>query len=249
MIAAMRQEIRPLLGLAGEHRREPMADLASFRFEAYRFELSHCECRLVLCGIGLRRARAAAAALIAAERPDLLVSFGVAGGVESDLQVGDVVIGENATLLEKEIPTRPLPLLRLPASARQAIDRALRERGAALYEGSVVTTAGSPAFHATAGALSHPVLDMETHGIAQEAAARGVPLLALRAVSDSVREPLPFDLGRFTDSDYNLHTARLLAYFVLHPRVLPRLSGLQRNTRRAAENAALAVLAALGELA
>ncbi len=236
-------EARELLRLVGAYQRERARGLPS-----YRFELSSCDCRLVLCGIGLARARAAAAALIAAERPDLVVSFGIGGGVGKDLEVGDVVIGGSVTLLKGDVATRPIALAQLPAPACRAVGRALRERGAALYEGSVVTTAGSQALRAPADSLAHPVLDMETHGVAQEASARGVPLLALRALSDSIREPLPFDLGDFTDADCNLHSARLLAYVVLHPRVVALLPRLQRNTRRAAGNAALAVLTALGHI-
>ena len=88
-------------------------------------------------------------------------------------------------------------------------------------------------------------MEMETHGIAQVAARHGIPLLAIRAVSDSAEEPLPFRLEDFTDPECNLRVAAFIAHAIRHPRLLPLLVRLQRNTRAAAENAAVAVLTVL----
>ena len=243
MVAAMRQEVRPVLQRVGRSARGTLVGCAT-----WRFTLSGFDCRLVLCGIGIERARAAAAALIETWKPGLLVSFGIAGGVEEDLQVGDVVIAREAAFLESEIATQRLPLAQPLARARDAAGRVLRERGATLYEGSTVTTRGSQALDISKGVPPRPVLDMETHGVAREAAARGIPLLAVRALSDSAREPLPFDLAAFTDSEYHFHTGRLLLHIASHPRLLPRLLMLRRNTMLAAENAAVAVFALLAAL-
>jgi len=88
-------------------------------------------------------------------------------------------------------------------------------------------------------------MEMETHGIARVAARHGIPLLAIRAVSDSLDESLPFSLEDFTDPAFNLRVAAFIAHTIRHPRILPRLMRLKRNTRAAAESAAVAVLAAL----
>jgi adenosylhomocysteine nucleosidase len=244
MIVAMHREITPLLQRVGKYTRETIGARP-----CYRFPLPGFECLLIDCGIGQKRAKAAALALIDAHHPRLLVSFGVAGGVQDDLQVGDVVLAETAALLVEETLRQHLPLVRVSREALQACSRALQERGAALCEGGTITTAGSQVVRLGAEGFPHPVLDMETHGVAQAAAEKGIPLLGIRALSDSVREPLPFDLAKFTDAQYNLHTSRFIAFILRHPRVLPRLLRLARNTNRAAENAAVAVLAVLAALA
>ncbi|HET6485239.1 MAG TPA: hypothetical protein VFH83_02395, partial [Spirochaetia bacterium] len=67
------------------------------------------------------------------------------------------------------------------------------------------------------------------------------------SLSDSVEEPIPFDLADFTDSRYNLRLGRILAHAVRHPSLFPGLARLQRNTARAAEVAAAVVFALLGQ--
>ena len=54
----------------------------------------------------------------------------------------------------------------------------------------------------------HPILEMETAGIAQVAAENGIPLLSIRAISDGPRAPIPFNLGEMMDEDANLRAGR-----------------------------------------
>jgi adenosylhomocysteine nucleosidase len=243
MIVAMRQEIAPLLKRVGTYTRESLGGRP-----AYRFTLPSGECLLAFCGVGLQRARATAQALIEAEHPGLLVSFGVAGGVQEDLQVADVVVAQSAALLDVNVATQLLTLFQPSQRALAAVSRVVAESGAALYAGTTITTRGSQAVRMDGTPIEHPVLEMETHGVAQAAARAGVPLLAVRALSDSVREPLPFNLSDFTDNEFNLHASKFLAYILRHPGALPRLLRLQANTKRAAENAAAAVLAILEDV-
>ena len=234
----MRREARPLLLRVGRYAKGTIAGLA-----CWRFKLPGRDCILVHCGIGLERARAAAAALMEEANPSVLISFGVSGGVEEDLQVGDVVAAESAVLLESGHGV--LSLSTLPPSAFQAAETSVSMRGARLYRGSVVTTRGAKVRPDQVKDLLHPVLDMETYGIAQAAAGRVIPLLSLRGLSDSVREPLPFDLAALSDSDHNFRAEKLLLQVLRHPGLLRRLPRLQENTRRAEENVAAAVTAVL----
>src|SRR3972149_5726330 len=94
-VAAMSQEVRPFLRRVGKWEHAALGT-----FPGYRFRLFDLDYVLVECGIGLRRATDATHALVAAARPHLLVSFGVAGAVQNDLQVGDVVLVHDACLLD-----------------------------------------------------------------------------------------------------------------------------------------------------
>lgn len=223
LIVAMRREARPLLRM-----------------------VMPPDCTLAYCGIGLERARSAAASFIAAVNPRLLVSFGVSGGVEEDLQVGDVVAPEIVRLLEGG-PS--LPLAALSAAELAAVEKAVAARGARVFRGSIITTRGEAVRPGDVKALSHPVLDMETYGIAQAAQARGVPLISLRGLSDSLHQPLPFDLAAMTDARGGFRVGRLLAQVLRHPGLIGRLSRLQENTRRAEENVTAAVMALLSSRA
>jgi nucleoside phosphorylase len=222
LIVAMRREARPLL----------------------RMSLPP-DCALVYCGIGLERARAAAASFISAMNPSRLVSFGISGGVEEDLQVADVVISSTVRLLAGPA----LPLASLSAAELTAVLEAVSARGSKAFLGSIITTRGEAVRPGDVKEMSHPVLDMETYGIAQAAAERGIPLISLRGLSDSFNEPLPFDLAAMTDARGSFRTGRLLAQVLRHPGLLRRLSRLQENTRRAEENVTAAVAALLSSRA
>ena len=238
LIVAMRREAQPLLRLAGPSRGGTIAGL-----ESRCFTLHGAPCILVYCGIGMERARAAAAAFIRAVSPSLLVSFGISGSVEEDLQVGDVVVAERSLLHGGDAP--PQQLLAATPEELAAVERAVAEQGASTFRGSVVTTRGESVHSRDAAGLPHPVLDMETWAIAQEAARQDVPLLSVRGLSDSVREPLPFDLTQMTDAGGTFRAGRLLWQAACHPGMLRRLSRLQANTRRAEENVTAAVVTLL----
>jgi hypothetical protein len=88
---------------------------------------------------------------------------------------------------------------------------------------------------------------METAGIAQVAMEKNIPLLALRAISDGPSAPLPFDLGEMMDEDANLHAGRLLRVILHNPGIIFDSRQMIHNTRIAANNAAIALIAALSK--
>jgi hypothetical protein len=83
--------------------------------------------------------------------------------------------------------------------------------------------------------------------IAEVAAAARIPLFSLRAISDGPQAPLPVDLGKIMDQDANLRPAALLKEVLRHPAVLLRARRMLRNSAVAADNAALALVAALSQ--
>jgi nucleoside phosphorylase len=195
--------------------------------------------------MGVRRAGVAARNLLEICSPRILISFGIAGAVEADLQVGDVIAAEAVCLLEHGIPGPLLTLASWPDAAFRAASQALSRRGARLFTGTAVTTNGSQVTESQLGKMVHPILEMETAGILQAAAEKGIPLLTLRAISDGPRAPIPFDLSEIMDGDANLKISGLLKTIVRHPRILFQTRRMMQNTRIAADNAAIALLAAL----
>jgi adenosylhomocysteine nucleosidase len=215
-------------------------------FPCRRFRLFGRECVLILSGVGLMRAIRAVHALFSVTRPRLVVSFGIAGAPQPDLQVGDVIVaGTVRVLAPSGSPGRSLALAPLSETACQAAARSLHHRGARFLPGIALTTSGAQTVNLTGLALDHPVLEMETAGIAQACLSQGVPVLAFRAVSDSLDQPLPFDLEALLDKDQNLKAGRILAGLVRDPSLLGRLIRLRKNAGRAAENCAAALHAAL----
>jgi adenosylhomocysteine nucleosidase len=240
LLAAMSQESAALLRLLKSVER-----VAVGRYQGYRFVLAGKTCVLVISGMGMQRATEATQALLDAYHPQLLISFGIAGAVEANLQIGDVILAESSCRFDQGAVKTLVPLTIWPGAARKAISQDLSDRGRCLYIGTAVTTAGSQATKSQLGKVLHPVLEMETAGIARVAMENGVPLLSLRAISDGPCAPIPFDLSEVMDENANLHTGRLLRMVLRNPMILFYSMGMIHNTRLAAESAAVALLAAL----
>ena len=240
IISAIPQETEALHRHVGQWERIPLGQL-----RAYRFRLSERDCLLIESGMGIKRAAHAARALLEVANPCFLVSFGVAGAVEDDLHIGDVVLSRTTCILDQGLPGQFHHLASLSDTAWQAVAQALELRGVRLYLGTAITTPGSQMILSGAATIEHPVLEMETAGIAQVMEEQGIPFLSIRAISDCPREPIPFDLNGTTDEDGNLRLGRLIRMVVHQPKILFQSRRLLRNVRSAADNAAIALVAML----
>lgn len=150
---------------------------------------------LVRSGIGLANAASAATAAILAVSPEWLSSAGSAGGLRSDVEVGDVLVGTDFRYADADatafgysygqvpgMPERYGSDAGLAGSASgYAGDGRVRE-GQMLAGGSFVTAANVTEARAQfPDALS---VDMETTAIAQVASNLDVPFVAVRCISD-----------------------------------------------------------------
>jgi adenosylhomocysteine nucleosidase len=240
LIAAMNQECQPLLrGVNGWEK------YRTGRFTCYRFRLDDQDCVLIQSGIGLERASEATHTLVATVHPQLLVSFGVAGAVHDDLKIGDVVYIRSTILLDNGAAGPSMRLAELSGPAWQAVAAALQPGGAQIVMGTAFTTPGSQSVPGESPVIENPVLEMETFAIAQAAAEHAIPLLALRAISDNPSYPLPIDPDTVMDENYHLRPGKLILSLIRHPEIILKANRMRRNTAMAAENAAIAVIAAL----
>jgi nucleoside phosphorylase len=242
LIAATTQESDALLRCVNGWKR---ISLGSFRGQS--FEINGQTCLLVTSGMGVRRASEAARSLLEMNAPRVLISFGIAGAVEADLQIGDVIAAEAVCRLDQGVPGPSRPLAAWPEAGQAAAVQVLSSRGARLLTGTAITTGGSLVMEYPLGNMKHPILEMETAGIAGAAAEKGIPLLSLRAISDGPLAPIPFDLGEIMDEDANLQAGRLIKAIIRHPGIISQSRRLMRNSRLAADNAAVALVAALNQ--
>jgi adenosylhomocysteine nucleosidase len=240
LIAAMSQESDALLRCIRKWKR---TELGPFR--AVRFRLSDRDCLLVTTGMGLQRAVDGTRALLAALTPHLLISFGIAGAVNDSLHIGDVVVAGSTWLLDMGLPGQPLASL--SEAAWNATAEVLQPDGARLVAGTAITTRGSQVLSQSLEKMAHPILEMETAGIAEVAAGMGIPLVSIRSVSDGPQAPIPFDLEAVIDEEYNLRIGKMLVMVLRNPRIVFQSRRIMLNSRKAADHAARAVIAALSQ--
>ncbi len=217
------------------------------RFCGYHFQLKDRDCLLVTSGMGLTRATNATRALLAESHLHLLVSFGIAGAVNAGLNIGDVVISGNTCLLEKGLPGQLQSLASLSEAARNAAEEVLPADGARLLQGTALTTRGAQVVGQQLEKMPNPVLEMETAGIAQAAAEKGIPLVSIRAISDGPQSPIPIDLEAVMDDEYNFRIGRMLKMVLRRPQIIFQSRQMMQNSRKAANHAAKALVAMLSQ--
>ena len=168
------------------------------------------EVRIEYLGVGPAAASENTRRLLAAGNPAMLICAGFAGGLDARVRTGDLVVADNFSS----------PALRARA---QALTGEMPHRffGSLVTRDMPVETADDKAALAReTGALA---VDMETAAVAGVCRETGVPLLAVRAISDGAVTPLPVPFGHWFD----LHRQRprplgLLKFLLLHPaRVFP----------------------------
>ena len=240
LVAAMPQESKALLKQVARWKPQQIG-----RFRAYRFAISQWDCWLIESGMGVVRAADATRALLKEAETQFLVSFGITGAVEAELQIGDVVAAEGTCMLLGDKLTAVQPLAIVTQPARKAVSAALKKEGRRLWLGTAITTRGSQLTGMQPGIPEHPVLEMETAGILQSARGHGIPLVVLRSISDGPAAPIPFDIESMMDENYNLRIGRIIGAILRHPKILRQALQMGKNSKIAARNAAIAVKALL----
>jgi nucleoside phosphorylase len=163
---------------------------------AWRAVVKGREILLLHCGVGSVAAARSMADCFADHRPDLLIATGFAGALAPDLATGDLVAASNwsdPALLSRDLRAGVLISVSAP----------------------VETVAAKAALHTSTGAIA---VDMETATIAAACAAAGVPLLAVRAISDAADRSLPIPFDEWFDlTAQRPRKLRLLMHLVRHP--------------------------------
>jgi len=155
-----------------------------------------------------------------------LISAGFAGALNDQLQVGDLLVARNFSTVDLRRPFfsssafRMANLLTLPAliDSREERNHVARTTGAA-------------------------AVDMETEFIARACAVHGVPLLALRVITDTPTQPFPAPSSVLFDiQQQRTHIAVLARFFLAHPNRVPGLVQFARRIARARKTLADALV-------
>ena len=243
LIAAMPSESGALLKKVRGWKRTRVGS-----FRGFGFKMTNRNCILLTSGMGVRRAAEATHILIEKLHPACVISFGIAGAVREDLKIGDVIMATQSCILDKGVLSQFKFLSTLSDAAQETVEQALRHRGARLVPGTAITTRGTQLVLQQPKEVVNPILEMETAGILSATEAGGIPLVVIRSVSDGPLAPLPFDLEKFMDHNNNLRLGRLLLAVIKNPRLLIQSGQMRKNSRIAADNAAIVVVAILSQL-
>lgn len=168
-------------------------------------------------GVGPEAAARNTAALLAFGRPRFLISTGFAGGLDPRLRTADLLVAENFSAPELVAQSRSLL-----AGNAQAFFGAMTSQPQ-----TAETVAAKEALARETGALG---VDMETASVAAACQEAGVPLLAVRAISDSARHPLPVPFAEWFDlAGQRPRPLALMKYLAFHPAQIAPFTGFVRG--------------------
>jgi adenosylhomocysteine nucleosidase len=167
-------------------------------------------------GVGEKSCRARIEKFLGQQQFKYLISAGFAGALDPELRVGDLLLSENFSspaLLDSAHLDFPggAPFVGKLATVPAVID----------------TNSERQRWAAESGAVA---VDMETEIIAAACAARGIPMLSLRVISDTPAEPFPAPPGVLFDLEkQKTNFGRLALHLVAHPGAVRRLNAFRRR--------------------
>lgn len=187
----------------------------------YETRIGDLRLRVVLTGIG-HRAASAAAAIVFQDRPDVCIASGLAGGLSQTLRVADVIAASRVRGPRgRTIESDP----RLLALALRCGARAV----STLYSSETIVMSGEQKRRMSAAA---DAVDMESTTILGECLHRGVPGVAIRAISDPASVDLPLDLNPALTNQGRFSIVRLIGAVARRPQAVPELVRLGLDSRR-----------------
>jgi len=210
--SAASRERRSLVAVSGSALLVAVIGVVGLALEARI--VAGADTRAVCSGDG--RTLATSLACAVAEGCRGLISFGIAGGLSPDLRTGTCVVGstiisETAQLMTDSDWSRSL-LQVLPGAVHGAI--------VGLSSRIVAHPDAKRALRARTGALA---VDNESHVVASAAAARGLPMAAVRVIMDPVTRELPASALAAVRANGTIDLAAVIRSLASEPSDLPML--------------------------
>jgi adenosylhomocysteine nucleosidase len=181
----------------------------------------------IASGIGRQPGLLATRALVAGERPDILISAGFAGALTRNLTVGETITP--GTVIDGQTDER----FSTPGgtgvlvSAAAIVDEAAKTQLGARYAADAV--------------------DMEGAAVARVAQENGIPFCAVKSISDELGFAMP-PFNAYVTPDGKLALERFAAHVAVRPSYWPSLVQLARNAKKASLELSAALEHLLGTL-
>ncbi len=182
---------------------------------------------IACAGASAERAHAHAARLIA-QGAEVVLSFGLCGGLDPALRPGDLLLAEVTVSGSGQ---------RFPVSAplRARVEARLRKAGLTVAGGNLLGSdtpvAAAEEKQALFGQTGARAVDMESHGVAAAAQAAGAQVLVVRAVADPAERNVPRAALNAVGPDGRLRLFRSLAIMYVRPWEGPALVRLAYEAR------------------
>lgn len=193
-----------------------------------RGKINHRTIEVLHTGVGEKTCRQRMASFLQDRQFDCLISAGFAGALNDELHAGDLLFAENFSTVQLN-------------EMRSILGSSLIHRANLLTVPSIIDSIEER--QKIAQATGAAAADMETEFIARGCAEHGVPLLSLRAISDTPSEPFPAPSNILFDVvNQRTNLVKLAAFFLTRPNRVPCLIQFAKRIARARETLASAIV-------
>ena len=169
---------------------------------------------ILITGLGRKNAERSLRKSLAGLPPAFVLTCGFAGGLDPELEIGDVVFSTADAVIAQKLAAAGATPAKFFCAARIA-----------------TTAAEKSELRRTTGA---DAVEMESEVIQAVCRERGIPCATVRVISDAAWEDLPLDFNTLAKADLNLHYGKLALAIAKSPGKIPALLRLQKNSRFAA---------------
>ena len=204
IIAATKDELKYFLRHTGINDREVVNGV-----QLIRLTCSGTSMVLAISGVGMKRARTAAKVLTGKFNISLIISVGFCGSLKKQLTTGDAVL---ASWVERS-----------GSIGKYILYEDVIESLSYLNKGGILTSRRfinrSKQKKALAGETNASCVDMETWSIAKSAEDSGIPVMALRVITDGFNTDLP-EMEKLFTRKQRISLIRAMKYFIRNPHLL-----------------------------
>lgn len=172
---------------------------------------------VLVTGMGAEAAAQILAKSLETQKPSLIIAAGFAGGLNPELKLGQMILDDAGQTGYG-----------LNLTGNQTWFRGKIH--------SVSEVAVTPQAKAQLRESSHAdAVDMESASIRLIAEQYGIPMLALRVISDAYDESLPLDFNQFMNPKRGMRYGSLAYHILRHPGTIPKLIQFQKKVQYASQ--------------
>lgn len=207
-------------------------------------------------GMGWEQARQAAIQAAQVPGVGMVCSSGFSGGLIDGLEAGMLVLAERIIALPPTTASFASIKIEKPMPVKDdALANAARALKAANipYFGGQIATAREPVLKSedkrmVGVGMQAVAVDMEAAAVAVAARDQGLPVFAMRAISDTVADTLPPEVAGFLDASGKVKMGSVALFAMKGPANMSVLMRLKANAEKAAATLTAAWAAVLPEL-
>ncbi len=194
-------------------------------------------------GPGAEKAQRGTHALIDAHAPQWIISAGFSGGLDPELQIGDIVVGNHIVAAEAEDPSSGLKIdFKMKPDPKKGL-----HVGKLATAGHIVRTVDEK--RQTAERTGAIAVDMESLAVAEVCRERKVKFLSIRGISDDCSADLPAEVLSVLGGTGSIRAGAVVGALWNRPTSYKALWRLRQNANLAADRLALFLSSILRQIA